>query len=65
MNVLCKLTVDIFVYAISVYTLCMKPQKWNKTEAASPSYSFQEASAVYSRLVITCGTGPAGTEIRL
>lgn len=43
----------------------MKPQKWNKTEAASSSYSFQEASAVYSRLVITCGTGPAGTEIHL
>lgn len=43
----------------------MKLQKWNKTEAASSSYSFQEANAVYSRLVITCGTGPAGTEIRL
>lgn len=43
----------------------MRLQKWNKTEAASSSYSFQEVNAVYSRLVITCGTGPAGTEIRL
>lgn len=29
------------------------------------SSSSQEVNVVYSGLVITCGTGPAGTEIRL
>lgn len=33
--------------------------------AASSSYCFQEARAVYSQLAITCGTAPAGIEIRL
>lgn len=44
---------------------CTKLQYGNKTSTASAS-RFQEAVGVYSSsLVITCGTGPAGTEIRL
>lgn len=41
-----------------------KLQNGTKTEATSSSYSLQEASIVYCA-ALTCGTGPAGTEIRL